>query len=186
MADEADARVVVREGAGEGEQAGQTGVIEPRLFTELDLAFPLGGKNLRRLLGASGAGMNQPVGHHAAGGQRRGDPPGVGAAAIGQPALVVVAPDGRFSLGVANEKQPAHERRLLKPARIGKRRRTDRVFYPPHVRHGGADDVGRFSPLGLAPLPQEFLKRRLGVRRHIRGCKLCNRPGLQQFYVRGA
>ena len=50
---------VVREGAGEGEQAGQTGVIEPRLFTELDLAFPLGGKNLRRLLGAGGAGMDR-------------------------------------------------------------------------------------------------------------------------------
>ena len=104
----------------------QTRVIEPRLFTELDLARPLGGKNLRRLLGASGAGMNQTVGQHAAGGQRRGDPPGVGAAAIGQPALVVVAPDGRLSLGVTNEKQPAHERRLRKPAGIGKRRRRRR------------------------------------------------------------
>ena len=54
---------------------------------------PFGGEDLRRLLGSRGAGMNENVGNHLARGQRRGDPPGVGAAAIGQPALVVVAPD---------------------------------------------------------------------------------------------
>ena len=71
-------------------------------------------------------------------GQRRGDPPGVGAAAIGQPALVVVAPDRRLSLGVTNEKQPAHERRLRDG--FGIRKRDGRASSPRALRLS-ADDL---------------------------------------------
>jgi hypothetical protein len=45
-------------------------------------------------------------------------------------------------------------------------------------RDGVADDIGRFSSLSLMFLPQVFLKRRLGGRRHVGGCELVNCPGL--------
>jgi hypothetical protein len=45
-------------------------------------------------------------------------------------------------------------------------------------RDGVADDIGRFSSLSLMFLPQVFLKRRLGGRRHVGGRELVNRPGL--------
>ncbi len=96
-------------------------VVKPGLLHEFDPARPRGGQDLRRLLGPRGAGMNQEVRKHTALSQRRGDPPGVGAAAVGQSALVVVAPDQRLSLGVTNEKQPAHAQRLLDRTGIRKR-----------------------------------------------------------------
>jgi hypothetical protein len=46
------------------------------------------------------------------------------------------------------------------------------------ARDGAADHIGRFSSLSLVFLPQIFLKRRLGGRRHIGGCELVNSPGL--------
>ena len=72
--------------------------------------------------------MNKNVGQHTAAGQRRRDPPSVGAAAIGQSSLEVVAPDGRLSLGVTDEKQSAHRRRLRAGFGIGKPRAPGTSF----------------------------------------------------------
>jgi hypothetical protein len=67
-------------------------------------ASPLGGENLSRLLGARRPGMDENIRKKVTGGQRLGDPLRVGAAALGQLARVIVAPDGGLSLGVTNEK----------------------------------------------------------------------------------
>jgi hypothetical protein len=64
--------------------------------------------------------MDENIRKKVAGGERLGDPPRVSAAALGQLARVIVAPDGGLSLGVTNEKQSAHEGRLRKRSRIGK------------------------------------------------------------------
>jgi hypothetical protein len=53
--------------------------------------------------------MDENIRKTAAGGQRLGDAPRIGAAALGQLARVIVAPDGELGLGVTNEKQSAHE-----------------------------------------------------------------------------
>jgi hypothetical protein len=53
--------------------------------------------------------MDENIRKKVAGGQRLGDPPRIGAAAFRQLAPVIVASDGELSLGVANEKQSAHE-----------------------------------------------------------------------------
>ena len=42
------------------------------------------------------------------------------------------------------------------------------------------------SPSGPVSLPQEFLKRRLGRRRHVGGCELRDRPRLEELYMRSA
>jgi hypothetical protein len=74
-----------------------------------DFPAPLGGEDLGRLFGARRAGMDENIRKKVAGGQRLGDPPCIGAAALGQLSRIIVAPDGGLSLGVTNEKEAAHE-----------------------------------------------------------------------------
>src|SRR4029077_1525088 len=95
-------------------------VIKAGVLFKLDFASPLGGEDLGRLLGSRRAGMDENVRKKVAGVQRPGDSPRVGAAALGQLARVIIAPDGELSLGVTNEKQSAHGSRLRKRSRIGK------------------------------------------------------------------
>jgi hypothetical protein len=98
--------------------------------------------------------MDENIRKKAAGGQRLGDSPRIRAAALGQLARVIVAPDGELSLSVTNEKQSAHGARLRKRSRIGKllsstAQRGSRAgaFQRPHATgKGAADQVGRSSP----------------------------------------
>ena len=61
--------------------------------------------------------MDENIRKKVAGGERLGDPPRVGATALGQLARVIVAPDGELSLGVTNEKQSAHEMKIAQAPR---------------------------------------------------------------------
>jgi hypothetical protein len=64
---------------------------------------------------------------------------------------------------------------------------TREAFRRPHMaRYDAAGDVSRFLSLSLMFLPQIFLKRRLGGRRHVGGCELVNCPGLQRLDLWGA
>ena len=100
--------MLVGEGVGVGEQRGEGRVVKPGVLFQLDFASPSGGENLGCLLGARSAGMNENVRKNAAGGQRRGDPLCVVAAAPGQPALVIAASNIGLGLGVTDEEQSAH------------------------------------------------------------------------------
>jgi hypothetical protein len=53
--------------------------------------------------------MDENIRKKVAGRQRLGDALRAGAAALGQLARLIIAPDGGLSLGVTNEKQSPHE-----------------------------------------------------------------------------
>ena len=64
--------------------------------------------------------MDENVGQQVAGRERRRDAARVGAAALGQRALVVVPANGGLGFGVADQQQATHGRRLLEAARSRK------------------------------------------------------------------
>ena len=89
VADKADADA--RRKARAGEQHARRRVVESKLFLELDLARPLGGEDLRRLLGALRARMNEDVGEQSRAARTLAHPARVVPAAVGQRALVIVS-----------------------------------------------------------------------------------------------
>ncbi len=97
MSDQTYAFVRLAKLAGTVEKRRDACVVKSGVFFKLNFVLPGRGENLGRLFGARCAGMDEEFGKNMASGERLRDPPRVGAAALGQLARVIVAPNGRGS-----------------------------------------------------------------------------------------